>query len=151
MRILISFLIGIVMAAVAVGLGVLVAENGQSEHFTFLGTTFQGNKGWLTVGAVALGFLLAVLMLIPGRLSSAWHRWTLGRQALAREDRLRALREQHAELQGSHRRLLEEHQRVMQQVLAPVAAVHEQATSVAYAAGATQPRQQDEQVEAYLE
>jgi hypothetical protein len=141
MRILISFLIGIVMAAVAVGLGVLVTENGQNEHFTFLGTSFQGNQGWLTVGAVVLGFLLAVLMLIPGRLSSAWHRWTLGRQALAREDRMRELREQHAELQGSHRRLLEEHQRVMQQVLTPVVAGREQAA--AHAGAATLPRPQD--------
>ena len=143
MRILISFIIGIVMAAVAVGLGVLVAENGQNEHFTFLGTSFQGNQGWLTVGAVALGFLLAVLMLIPGRLSSAWHRWELGREARAREERMRELREQHAELQGSHRRLLEEHQRVMQQVLTPVAAGREQAASPAYAGAATLPRPQD--------
>ncbi|MGO8947953.1 MAG: hypothetical protein ACLQUY_09880 [Ktedonobacterales bacterium] len=142
MRILISFLIGIVMAVVAVGLGVLVAENGQSEHIIFLGTSFWGNKGWLTVGAVALGFLLAVLLLIPGRLSSAWQRGALGRQARARDDRLRELREQHAELQGSHRRLLEEHQRVMQQVLTPVMAGREQAASVVYAGAATQPRPQ---------
>jgi hypothetical protein len=143
MRTLISFLIGIIMAAVAVGLRVLVAENGQSEHFTFLGTTFQANKGLLTASAVALGFLLAVLVLIPGRLASAWQRWTLGKQAQALEDRLRALREQHAELQGSHRRLLEEHQQVMQQVLTPVVAGHEPAISVAHAARVTLPRPQD--------
>ena len=56
---------------------------------------------------------------------------------------MRALREQHAELQGSHRRLLEEHQRVMQQVLTPVAAGREQAASPAYAGAATLPRPQD--------
>jgi hypothetical protein len=126
MRTLISFLIGIVVAAVVVGLGVLVAQNGQGEQFTVLGTSFQGDKGWLAVGAVALGFVLAFLVLIPGRLASAWRGWWLGRHGQVLEDRLRALREQHAELQGSHRRLLEEHQRVMQQVLTPVAASREQ-------------------------
>jgi hypothetical protein len=140
MRTLISFLIGIVIAAVAVGLRVLVAENGQGEHFTFLGTTFQGNMGLVTAGAVALGFLLAVLVLIPGRLASAWHGWTLGKQTLALEDRLRMLREEYAELQGSHRRLLEEHQQVMQQLLTPVNAGREPAISVAHAARVTQPR-----------
>jgi hypothetical protein len=83
---------------------------------------------------VALGFFLAFLVLIPGRLASAWRGWWLGRQGQALEDRLRALREQYAELQGSHRRLLEEHQQVMQQVLTPVAAGREQAVSVAHAA-----------------
>jgi hypothetical protein len=43
MRALISFLVGIIMAAAVVGLGVLVAQNGQGEQFTFLGTTFQGD------------------------------------------------------------------------------------------------------------
>ena len=143
MRILMSFLVGISMAAVAVGLGVVVTENSQSEHFMFLGTTFQGNKGWILAGAVVLGFLLAILLLIPGRLAGAQHRWTLRRQARAQEDRMRALREQHAELQGSHRSLLAEHQRVMQQVLAPVATGQEPATSVVRDAVVTRPRFQE--------
>jgi len=143
MRILMSFLVGIIMAAVAVGLGVLVTENSQSEHFMFLGIAFQGNKGWILAGAVVLGFLLAILLLIPGRLASARHRWTLRRQARAQEDSMRALREQHAELQGSHRSLLEEHQRVMQQVLAPVATGQEPATLVLRNAVVTSPRLQE--------
>jgi hypothetical protein len=143
MRILMSFLVGISMAAVAVGLGVLVTENSESEHFMFLGTIFQGNKGWILAGAVVLGFLLAILLLIPGRLAGARHRWTLRRQARAQEDRMRELREQHAELQGSHRSLLEEHQRVMQQVLAPVATGQEPATSVVRDAVVTRPRFQE--------
>ena len=143
MRILMSFLVGIIMAAVAVGLSVLVAENSQSENFIFLGTTFQANKGWILAGAVLLGFFLAILLLIPGWLASARHRWTLRRQARSQEDRMRALREQHAELQGSHRSLLEEHQRVMQQVLAPLATGQEPATSVVHGTVVTVPRPQE--------
>ena len=125
MRTLMRLLIAIVLVAVVVGLGVLVAQNGQSEQFSFLGTTFQGNMGWLAAGAVALGFVLAVLVLIPGRLASAWRGWWLGRRGQALEDQLRALREQHAELQSSHRRLVEEHQRAMQQGPTPVTAGRE--------------------------
>jgi hypothetical protein len=125
MRTFMRLLIGILLVAVVVGLGVLVAQNGQSEQFTFLGTTFQGKMGWLAAGAVALGFVLAVLMLIPGRLASAWRGWWLGRRGQEVEDRLQALREQHAELEGSHRRLVEEHQRVLQQGPTPVAAGRE--------------------------
>jgi uncharacterized membrane protein len=133
MRTFVSLVIGIILAAVVVGLGVLVAQNGQGEQFTFLDTSLQGDKGWLAAGAVALGFVLAFLVLIPGRLASAWRGWWLGRQTQALEDRLRVLREQYAELQGSHRRLLEEHQRVMEQVLTPVAADRGQVVATARA------------------
>jgi hypothetical protein len=140
MRTLISFLIGIVTAAFVVGLRIFVDENRQGDTVMFLGTTFQGNKGFLMAGAVALGFLLAFLLFVPGRLASARHRWSLGRQTVALEERLRALREEHAELQGSHRRLLEEHQKVMQQVLTPVATtpLHAPGTLVARAVPATE-------------
>ena len=134
MRTFISFLVGLVTAAVVVGLGVLVAQNAQNEQFTFMGATFQGAMGWLTAGAVALGFLLAFLVLIPGRLASAWQRWMLGQRGQALENQLRELRQQHAELQGSHWSLLEEHRLVMSQVLTPVAAGRVQTSSVAPAA-----------------
>lgn len=99
----ISFLIGIVSAAVVVGLRVLVAENEQGEHFTFPGCYVPRRQGLAYGRGRGVGFLLAFLVLIPGQLASAGHRWTVGRQTVALEDRLRAL--------------LEEHQPVMQQVL----------------------------------
>jgi len=142
MRTAISFLVGLITAAVVVGLGVLVAQNGQGEQFTLLGATFQGAMGWVTAGAAALGFLLAFLILIPGRLASAWQRWTLGRRGQELEEQLRVLQQQHAELQGSHWSLLEEHRQVMANVLTPVAAGRVQSASVAAAGApaATPPR-----------
>lgn len=146
MRTVISFLIGLVSAASVVALGILVAQNGQSEQLTFMGNAVQESAGWLVAGAAALGFVLAFLLLIPGRLASAWRRGSAARQAQALEGRLMRLRmglgelrEQHAELQGRHQSLLEEHQQVLNHVLAPVgaAATREPVGAAAGAAAST--------------
>jgi len=127
MRSFISFLIGLVAATAAavVGLGISVAQQDQNAQFAFLGVSLQADQHWIVAGAAALGFLLALLLatllLIPDRLASARRTGALSRQAQALEEQLRALREQYAQLQGGYRNLLEEHQRVMGQVLPPPA------------------------------
>jgi uncharacterized integral membrane protein len=117
MRTVIAFFVGILTAAVVAGAGVLVVQNTQSEQFTFLGATVSGNKGGVVAGAVLVGFVLAVLLLLPGRLASAWHRAHIHRQARTLEQRLVALREEHAQLNGGHQRLAEEHGLVLDRVL----------------------------------
>jgi uncharacterized integral membrane protein len=117
MRTVIAFVVGIATAAVVVGLGVLVVQNTQSEQLTFLGMTLFVDKGGVVAGAVALGFVLAVLLLLPGRLASAWHRAQVHRQTQTLEQRLVALREEHARLHGGHQRLVEEHGLVLDRVL----------------------------------
>jgi hypothetical protein len=119
MRVLLSFLIGIVAAAVVVSLGILVAQNGQTAQLTVLGVAVRTQMGWLIAGAVGLGFVLALLLLIPGQMARAWRGWWLGRQMVALERRFVALSEQQATLQGAHQRLLAEHQQVLAHVLAP--------------------------------
>ncbi len=127
MRTLISFLIGLLTMAAIVALGFVVAQNDQNAQVTFQGTSFQFAQGWMVAGAAALGFLLAYLLLIPGRLASALRTGSLSRQGQRLEQRLQGLREEHAQLQGSHQRLLEEHHHVLSQVLAPVGAEREPA------------------------
>jgi uncharacterized integral membrane protein len=117
MRIVIAFLVGILTAAVVAALGVLVVQNTQSEQFTFLGATFSGDKGGVVAGAAAVGFILAVLLLLPGRLASAWHRAHSHRQTRTLEQRLLALGQEHAQLHGGHQRLVEEHGLVLDRVL----------------------------------
>jgi hypothetical protein len=123
MRSLIFFVVGMVAATAAavVGLGIGVAQQGQSAQFSFLGMSLQADQRWIFAGAVALGFLLALLLaallLIPDRVASARQSGALSRYARALEEQLRSLREQYAQLQGGYRNLLEEHQRVMGQVL----------------------------------
>ena len=122
MRIVLTFLVGLIMTATIVALGVVVAQNGQSEQLTFQGVALQGAAGWVVAGSAALGFLLACLLLVPGRVATGWHRGAMSRQAQAQDRQLRALREEYARLEGSHQRLLAEHQGVLAYVLAPGAA-----------------------------
>jgi uncharacterized integral membrane protein len=117
MRTVIAFLVGIGTTAVVAGLGVLVVQNTQSEQLTFLGTTLSVDTGGVVAGAVALGFVLAVLLLLPGRLASAWHRARVYQQTRTLEEQLVALREEHARLHGGHQRLVEEHGQVLDRVL----------------------------------
>jgi hypothetical protein len=63
----ISFLIGIVMAAVVVGLRVNPGYRERAERAHHVPRyDLPGKHGWRMVGAMALGFLLAVLLLSPG-------------------------------------------------------------------------------------
>src|SRR5262245_52542941 len=109
MRGFIAFLIGLVTAAFMVAMVIIVTQNDQSEQLSFLGLTFQGYVGWDLAAAAGLGFILAFLLLIPGRLASAWRLGDLSRQARALEEKLAALRQEHAKLEGQHDVLREEH------------------------------------------
>ena len=110
-------------AAAVVGLAISVAQLGQSAQFTFLGVSLQADQRWILAGAAALGFLLALLLaallLIPDRVASARRSGARSRQVRELAEQLRALREQYIQLQGAYRNLLDEHQRVMGQVLLP--------------------------------
>jgi hypothetical protein len=116
MRAIISFLVGILSMGVVLGFGVLVAQNGQTAHVDFLGLGLDADAGWLWAAAAVIGFALAVLLLIPGRLAGAWRGRSLNRQAGALETQLAALQRQYAQLHGDHERLLAEHQQLLEQV-----------------------------------
>jgi hypothetical protein len=107
--------VGILSMGVVLGFGVLVAQNGQTAHVDFLGLGLDADAGWLWAAAV-IGFALAVLLLIPGRLAGAWRGRSLNRQAGALETQLAALQRQYAQLHGDHERLLAEHQQLLEQV-----------------------------------
>ena len=85
MRTAVTFFIGILTTTVVVGLGAGIAQNSQSQQFALLGASIQAGEGWVVAGATTLGFLLAFLLLIPGRLASAWRSGTASRQAQALE------------------------------------------------------------------
>lgn len=133
MRTFLPFLFGLLTMAAVVALGIVVNQNGQSAQVAFLGNSLQVAQGWGIAGAAALGFILAFLLLIPGRLASAMRTGNLSRQGHSLEERLQTLREEYAQLQGSYQRLLAEHQTILSQVLSPVAGARQPV------AGARQP------------
>jgi uncharacterized integral membrane protein len=124
-----SVLFGLLTIAAVAAMGVIVTQNDQNARLAFLGNTMQFAQGWTIAGAAALGFLLAFLLLIPGRLASGLRAVGLSRQGRLLEERLRGLREEHTQLQGRHQRLLDEHQRMLNQMPAPVAAGERQAAA----------------------
>lgn len=117
MRIISSLLVGMIAAAIIAALGIAATQNLQRDQLTLASTTLQTNTGWLIVSAAALGFLVALLLLVPGRLASAWRRRSLSRQGQQLQDTVALLREQYAQIQGSHQRLLEERQHLLAQLV----------------------------------
>ena len=121
MRLLLDFLIGIVTMVTVTVLGILVVQNTQVEPLYVPGTAVYFPQGLVVASAALVGFLVALLLLVPGRLASARRNRLLDRQVQLHDAHLRALREDYAQLRGGHQRLVEEHQRVMDQVLTPIA------------------------------
>ena len=112
MRVLLAFLIGLVTAAFVAAAIILVVQNGQGERLTFLGLSFSGYVGWDLAAAAGLGFILAFLLLVPGRLASAWRSVGLGKQTRQLEERLATLRQEYARLEGEHGVLRDEHEQL---------------------------------------
>lgn len=110
MRAVTGFLVGIIAALVALSLGVIVVQNSVSVDVIFLGNTYQAPTGWLLLIFSAVGFVVAFLLLIPGRLFSAWRSWALSKQTHRLQDKLVDVQTQYALLEGELRLLRTERQ-----------------------------------------
>ena len=110
MRAVTGFLVGIIAALVALSLGVIVVQNSVSVDVIFLGNTYQAPTGWLLLIFSAVGFVVAFLLLIPGRLVSAWRSWALSKQTHRLQDKLVDVQTQYALLEGELRLLRAERQ-----------------------------------------
>jgi uncharacterized membrane protein len=112
MRAVVSFLVGLLTMATVVALGIMAHQNTRREQLALLGAMLQVGAGLVVTAAARMGFVLAILIVIPGPLASTWHGWNLRRRRQKREGRLANLTYYHAHLQGSHqaihRRLLHE-------------------------------------------
>jgi uncharacterized integral membrane protein len=111
MRAITGFLVGIIAALVALSLGVIVIQNSVTTDVTFLGQSYQAPTGWLLLIFTVVGFVVAFLLLIPGRLGSAWRSWALSKQTHKLQDKLVDVQTQYALLEGEVRLLRTERQR----------------------------------------
>ena len=78
-------------------LAIFLVENIRTERYTFLGNTFTGNVWWIVTAAALLGFLVAAILFLPGRVSAGWRSRRLGREAARREQDLTIVRAQNAQ------------------------------------------------------
>jgi uncharacterized integral membrane protein len=103
-------------------LAIFAVENIRAERYRFLGMTFTGNVWWVVTGAALLGFLVAGLLLVPGRIAAAWRGRRLSRQAGRREHDLTTARAQDAQHQAELRLAIAERDHQHAQLAAAVAA-----------------------------
>jgi hypothetical protein len=75
-----------------------LAQNAHPEHITYFGLTVAVNMAVILVGAVAFGFVVALAILVPGRIASSFHAWGLDREAEQLEQQVAQLRVQREDL-----------------------------------------------------
>jgi uncharacterized integral membrane protein len=109
MRALIRF-IGLLLAAIIIAaLAIFAAQNIRLTPLRYLGMSFTGNVWWICVGSAVLGFILAFLLLAPGRVVSGWRGRTLGRERTRLQDELALVRAREAQLRAEHEQLRARH------------------------------------------
>lgn len=69
LRSLVTVVPAIILSSV---LATVTLENIRSGRYEVLDNTFIGTVWWIVMGYALLGFLIAALLFVPGRLSSGW-------------------------------------------------------------------------------
>lgn len=112
MRALIRF-IGLLLAAIIIAaLAIFAAQNISLTPLHYFGMSFTGNVWWICVGSAVLGFILAFLLLAPGRVASGWRGRTLGRERTRLRDELAVVRAREEQLRADHEQLRARHTRL---------------------------------------
>jgi hypothetical protein len=106
MRFIISFIGTVLLVAVAVGLAVFSYENGAPHTFAIFGYTFYHIAFWVpTVVGVCVGFLLASILFIPGRIRRIWQNYRLRGRTGRLEAEIGALQQRRLALEREIERL----------------------------------------------
>ena len=109
MRALRILVIGALSAAIIVILAIFAVDNLQRVPAHFLGNNFSLNLWWVAIGSALLSFMLAVLLLVPGRVVASWRARSLSRQYGWIEEELKALRAEHERVQAEYGAQQDEH------------------------------------------
>lgn len=97
-----SFVVGILSAIIIVVLAIFAVENIHGVTAHFFGFTFTPGLWWVAIGSAVLGFILAFLLLAPGRVASGWRARGLERSRLRAEQEMGAMRQEHESLRAQH-------------------------------------------------
>lgn len=99
-----------VFSAFGILVSLFLVQNTQAERIAFFGQEVPTNLAWIILGASAFGFLLALLLLMPGRIAASLHIWTLRREAKELDEELAWQDERREDLLAHHERLLSGHE-----------------------------------------
>lgn len=113
MRVVRFLLSYVILSVFGVMLSLFLAQNNHAEQLAYFGVDISTNLAWVILGAGVFGFLVALLLILPGRIGATLHNWSLGREAGQLEQQLALLREQHEQLLSQHERVLDGHGRML--------------------------------------
>ncbi len=116
MRVFVSLLVGTVAIILAVALAIFAVQNAVPVPSRFLLYAFTGNVWWIAVGAALLGFLVAVLLALPGRLAEIWHDRSMTQQIEQISQELSAAHRRKAGADAARRESQQESQRLQTQL-----------------------------------
>ena len=91
----------------------LLAQNARPEHLTYFGFSVALNFAWVLLGSATFGFVLSLLLLLPGRIALTFHAWGLDHDASLLEQQVVQLRTQREDLLDRHEALLEGQERTL--------------------------------------
>jgi uncharacterized integral membrane protein len=91
----------------------LLAQNARSEHLTYFGITRSVNLAVILAGAALFGFLVCLLLLMPGRIALSFHAWGLDREASLLDEQVAELRSQREDLLDRFDDLVDGHERIL--------------------------------------
>ncbi len=134
MRGLRNFFVSILSAIIIVVLAIFAVQNLQGITTRFLGFTFTPNVWWVSIGSAVLGFILALLILAPGRIATGWRARRLDRERYRTEQEMSILRQEHESLRAQHAHIQAEREGLQterDQLRARLAAAHEERAPVA--------------------
>ena len=107
MRIIRFFLSYVLVNIFVLLVGTFLAQNVHVEHLAFFGLNVQTNFVWIMVGAATFGFLVAFVLLVPGRVVVSLRVWELDREAGQLERQVALLEEQREDLICRHEVLIQ--------------------------------------------
>jgi uncharacterized integral membrane protein len=109
-RFLLSYTI---LSVFGVMLSMFLAQNEHTEQLAYFGLNISTNFVWVILGAAGSGFVMALLLVLPGRMVAAWRNRTLDREAGYLERQVALLHEEREDFLTRHEQVLEGHERML--------------------------------------
>lgn len=115
MRFLSSLFLGLVAAILVLALAVFALQNLDGVPVHFLGYTGSGNVWWLVLAAAVLGFVVAFLLMLPGRVAASWRIQGLSRQMQRQDEELASVRQQQTDVETERGQFQQQYQQLQAQ------------------------------------
>jgi hypothetical protein len=111
---LIRFLLSYVIVTIAgIVMAIFLALNHYKVSLDVFGPEYSISLAWVMGGAALLGFVVALLLLLPGHIATSVNAWTLNREVGYLEEQLAQSQDAHDRLLAKHEHFLDGHQRIL--------------------------------------